>query len=578
MIHSKYLYPLTAVLLAAITLLCYLALSAAVEDTSATAAASRAQYETSVFGGGMMELNILVNEDAWQTMLDNATAESYICVDVVVNGTAFSSVGLRAKGNSSLTTVAGSDSDRYSFKLKFDEYVKGQTCFGLDSFVVNNIHQDATYMKEYLSYEIMKFAGVPTPLTNYVNIQVNSQNWGCYLAIESYGESFVSRMFGTDQETSSLYNVKNQGDLKAEDADGQEPAGGGGMGNATGGDLIYTDDSITSYSAIFGNAVFNSTTQEDYQKVIAALRNLASSTDLETYFHVDEILRYFAAHTFVVNLDSYISSMKQNFYLYESGGQITVLPWDYNLAFGGFQSGTASAAVNFPIDTPVSGVELSQRPLLAKLLEVEEYQEKYHQYLSGIVTGYFDSGLFEAAVAQTDALIGSYVQQDATAFYTYDQYQTAQENLLAFGLKRAESVKGQLAGAIPSTTAGQNADPSALTDASGIDLSAMGSQGGGGGMMAMGRPDQDGGFPGGLEGGMENGAPPDGGGQRGSPPGMAQQGSMGSRDLDASKGPGNEAGAQSQSGSALPNILLALGATFLMAVTILIVWKYQRNY
>lgn len=97
-------------------------------------------------------------------------------------------------------------------------------------------------------------------------------------------------------------------------------------------------------------------------------------TDLEKYIDVDEVLRYFAVNTVLVNLDSYVSNMKHNYYLYEKDGQLSILPWDYNLSFAGFQSGNASSAVNFPIDTPVSGVELSERPLIAKLFRSRRIQ------------------------------------------------------------------------------------------------------------------------------------------------------------------------------------------------------------
>ena len=39
----------------------------------------------------------------------------------LVNGTAYENVGVRAKGNTSLSMVVSSDSDRYSFKISFDE-------------------------------------------------------------------------------------------------------------------------------------------------------------------------------------------------------------------------------------------------------------------------------------------------------------------------------------------------------------------------------------------------------------------------------------------------------------------------
>ena len=544
------------------------------------------EYPEKLFSKDKISIDIQVDKDKWQNMLDNATKEEYIMGDLVVEGKKFSSVGIRPKGNSSLTTVASSDSDRFSFKFQFDKYVEGQTCYGLDKFVVNNIQSDSSYMKEYLSYDMMKFMGVDCPLYTYANITVNGEDWGLYLAIESYEDSFVQRNYGTSD--GNLYSVKmvsgggNMGGNQDDTADAgqgnfqrpnqqnsdtnttddsqsdstdkqtgqgnvQPPSGdmkppnetttsgsgssdttdkssttdttgntsdtignrpqmgagmqmpngnkggfgggqmGGGMGGNNGGSLEYTDDNSDSYSSIFKNAVFSTSDEDDFQRVITALKNLSTGTDLEKYFNVDQILRYFAVHTTVVNLDSYVSNMQQNYCLYENDGKVTILPWDYNLAFGGFQSGTASSAVNFPIDTPVSGIELSERPLLAKLLEVDEYKEKYHQYLQEIVDGYFNSGLYEKTIDKVDSIISDSVKNDATAFYTYDEYVKGVDTLTQFGLLRAKSIQGQLDGTIPSTTDGQT-DSDALIDASSINLSDMGTQGGGkdGGQMGGG--------------------------------------------------------------------------------------------
>lgn len=32
--------------------------------------------------------------------------------------------------------------------------------------------------------------------------------------------------------------------------------------------------------------------------------------------------------------------MIHNYYLYEEDGQLSMIPWDYNLAFGGFSAGS----------------------------------------------------------------------------------------------------------------------------------------------------------------------------------------------------------------------------------------------
>jgi hypothetical protein len=91
--------------------------------------------------------------------------------------------------------------------------------------------------------------------------------------------------------------------------DGARPQGGGfggiGRGGMGGGSLVYTDNNISSYSAVLDNAVFNNNSDRDKQRVITALENLNAGTDLEKYIDVDATLRYFAAHTVMVNLDSY---------------------------------------------------------------------------------------------------------------------------------------------------------------------------------------------------------------------------------------------------------------------------------
>ena len=112
------------------------------------------------------------------------------------------------------------------------------------------------------------------------------------------------------------------------------------------------------------------TSDEDERRVVEALAHLDSGENLEAYIDVDEVLRYFAANVFLVNLDSYLSNLKHNYYLYEEDGRLSMLPWDYNLSFGAHQLRSASDAVNFPIDDPYSGTSAEKSPILQKLLEV----------------------------------------------------------------------------------------------------------------------------------------------------------------------------------------------------------------
>lgn len=508
MIDSKRIGFFAAVSTAAAAVICLILIIIAGSPAAETlSVSSEPPYAEKIFGADIITIDIAADESEWQQMLDNAMSEEYIMVDVAVNGTKFSNVGIRPKGNNSLQQVASSDSDRYSFKIKFDEYADGQTCFGLDMLVLNDMLGDATCMKEYTTFDMMKEMGVSTPYFGYAMITFNGEDWGLYFALEAYNDSYKQRV--SSDESGNLYNVKaafggdfghNEHDTdmenpperqdsefreNAENSQSRSFGRGGGMGgmgaSSSGGSLVYTDDESSSYSAIFGNAVGSGSSEEDYQKVITALKALNNGENIEEYFDVDEILRYLAVHTVVVNLDSYSSGMAQNYYIYEYDGVLQILPWDYNYAWGAFQSGSSSAVVNFPVDTPVSGVEMSERPLIAKLFENEEYLKCYHKYLSELMEKYFEDGSFEKKIDGLNALIGSYVQNDPTAFYTYEEYCTALAAFKNIGNLRAESISGQLDGTVPSTTEEQRTASDKLIDASSVKLSELGSGGFGGG-------------------------------------------------------------------------------------------------
>lgn len=108
------------------------------------------EYEEKLFDTSqIITLNIMMEPEQWEELLANAIQEQYYACDVEVNGVLFRNVGIRAKGNTSLSSIAmDSTTDRYSFKLKFDEYVEGQTCFGLDKLALEAI-EDNFLLRNY---------------------------------------------------------------------------------------------------------------------------------------------------------------------------------------------------------------------------------------------------------------------------------------------------------------------------------------------------------------------------------------------------------------------------------------------
>lgn len=478
-------------------------------------------------------IDIKIKESDWKWLLENATKEEYKSADVTINGETFNNVGIRPKGNSSLTSVANdSTTDRYSIKIDFGQYVDGQTYHGIRKLALNNNISDATYMKEAISYDIYNFLGIATPEYSYTDIKINGSDWGLYLGVEVIDERFIEKNYGEvsgnlyKPETMNVGGNKNKNEetkkpevngnmpqmggeppnmdgnvpkmdevppamngddpnivqnqnVSREDGDvknletnkGKDENNGGApkMGNkdSQGADLKYIDDDIDSYSILRDSAVFKNTTDKDFKNIIDLMESLKTGKDIESYLNVDEVLKYFAVNTFLVNLDSYSGGMYHNYYLYEKDGVCEILPWDLNMSFGGFAVKDGEKAINFPIDSPVTG-NLEDAPLIGKLLENDDYKEIYHKYLKQISDNYFSSGTFNNRVTQINKLISNYVKKDATAFYSYEEYKTGVSELLTFGKDRTKSVQAQLNGEQSSTEYGNIATT--------LNLPALGQQ------------------------------------------------------------------------------------------------------
>lgn len=511
------------------------------------AASKTLGYESRLFDTSYVHSIDIVMDD-WDSFVENCESEEYSSCAVVIDGESYKNIAIRAKGNTSLSQVANYGSDRYSFKLEFDHYSDAATYHGLDKLCLNNIIQDNTYMKDYLCYTMMNYAGVSSPLCSFAYITVNGEDWGLYLAVEAVEDSFLERNYDS---TGNLYKPDsmsmgggrgNGKDFDQDDFDlskfdksntenntsdstdtssknnfqpsqmgnlggGKGDKGGfGGMGSDD-VKLIYTDDDFDSYENIFDSAKTD-ISDSDKTRLINSLKVL-NSDDAASAVDVDAVIKYFAVHNFVCNFDSYTGSMIHNYYLYENDGILSMIPWDYNLAFGGFVGGSDSTSmINYPIDSPVSGGDTDSRPMLAWIFADEEYTELYHEALSEFIANYFESGYFGEEIDRVTALISPYVEKDPTKFCTYDEFTEGAAALKEFCTLRAESVRGQLDGTIPSTSDAQSEDSSALISGSSVSISAMGSMNVGGG---MGGGMQDGGFgtpPNGNFGDL-NGTPPE---------------------------------------------------------------------
>ncbi len=598
-------------------------------------------YETRLFDQSRVHTIDIVMQD-WEDFLDTATSEEYAACHLVIDGESFKNVAIRGKGNTSLSSVQAYGNDRYSFKVEFDHYQSGVTYHGLDKLSLNNLIQDNTYMKDYFAYTMMNQMGVAAPLCSFVQINVNGEPWGLYLAVEGVEDAFLQRNYGKDHgelykpdsmsfgggrgngrdfdmaelaerfgfsfsddggqqtfapaegagmpaapegfdpswmgsfggssgqsaataaptahpeptatpapeaapsapegsfgassgdaasagESASSGDAASSGmpangempDLPAngdtpggldpslapgsrgESADAPDtatlspvmpevsmapeapempegftppdwggnsdmPGGFGGMGSSD-VKLQYTDDDPSSYPNIFDNAK-TEITAADQARLIAAIKAL-NEGDLSAV-DAEAVIRYMVVHNFLCNDDSYTGTIIHNYYLYEEDGVLAMIPWDYNLAYGGHSMGLgssdAASVVNRSIDTLVSNGG-GDRPMADWITNDSGAMSQYHAVYAEFIATVFDSRWFAGEIARVTAMIDPFVRNDPTAFCTYEEFHTGAETLRQFCLKRAQSIAHQLSG------------EDARVDASELTLSAMGTMGSMGG-------------------------------------------------------------------------------------------------
>lgn len=270
--------------------------------------------------------------------------------------------------------------------------------------------------------------------------------------------------------------------------------------------MVYRGDDMSEYP---GLVLKTNEETSDGSAILDLMKALESGEGLEDVLDVDEVLRYLAANVALANYDSYLGNTTHNYYLYEQDGRFTIVPWDYNYSFGGFGGGevaiyeptnqsmgmgggrhpdmengetqtaegenaaeeqaaqmpesmNAERPENMEMQMP-EGMERpegmggsNEKPLVDTLLSQDALLAQYESYLAEIAETYFTEAYMSQIVSETAEMIAPYVEKDATAFFTYDEFLEASSadatdpnSLVYFAVSMAESIETQLAGGEP---------------------------------------------------------------------------------------------------------------------------------
>ncbi len=242
---------------------------------------------------------------------DSGVEVPYLKAYAQIDGVPLDTFGIRQKG---LSSHFASTEKKKPFKVDLNEFISGQDFDGIKKFNLHNGACDPGMMRDLVSYDVLRTAGVKAPRVSYCKLYLNDEYWGLYGIIEQVDKTFISNNFSVD--TGAL--IKNIGWSEME-----------WLGTEI--DTYFVD--------------FQLKTQEqeyDWDAFLHLLDVINNSADAEfpaaiqEVFDVDGFLHVMAADIMLNNWDSYIDNGR-NWYLYDNpaDGKFHWIPWDYNLALGG---------------------------------------------------------------------------------------------------------------------------------------------------------------------------------------------------------------------------------------------------
>jgi spore coat protein H len=295
-------------------------------------------------------------------------------------------VGLRYKGGGSYVLAA--TKLKRNFKVDFDRHDPDQRFHGLKAINLNAGALDPTKTRDALAYEVYRAAGVPAPRSAFAEVfltvpgKYDKELLGTYTLVEQVNSAYLKDRFG---DGSGLL-------LKPEVRIGVIRTA-----------LAYLGDDWEQYKEPLRPK--DEATKEQAARVIAFIKLVDRASDAEfrkeigSYLDIDQFLRFLAATAYLANTDS-IFSGGHNAYIYlnPKTNKFVFLPWDLDLAFGGFfLLGSADQHADLSLNHPYPG----EHKLVDRLLAMKDVSNKYQALLKELSNTAFKK---ERVLANLDAV------------------------------------------------------------------------------------------------------------------------------------------------------------------------------
>ncbi|MFZ5988429.1 MAG: CotH kinase family protein [Bacillota bacterium] len=390
----------------------------------------------------VQRIDIIISPENYRTMEDNLNGLDimngenpiYVTATVKFNNLMWQQVGIRYKGQSTLSGPRQSRKHKYPFRLNFDKFeddypeIDNQRFYGFDELIFSNNWYDPSFLRDKVCSDIFRNGGIPTPRSAFYRVYMDTGSgpvyWGLYTMFEDPSDKMLDTQFENDD--GNLYKGQQApgADLRTFDQQGFEKK---------------TNEDENDWS--------------DIQALVAALnapRDDAAKwrSDLESVFNVNSFLRWLAINTTVVNFDNY-GWVTKNYYLYQDlsdNGRLIFLPWDFNLSL----SSTSPWGWIRPASLSLDEVN-NNWPLIRFLMDDPVYRNIYHYEMQTGVNGCFNEAAVTAEMRRLHEMIRPYVvgPEGETREFSYlnngeSQFNQALADLLNHVTSRHTAVKQYL--------------------------------------------------------------------------------------------------------------------------------------
>jgi spore coat protein CotH len=366
----------------------------------------------------LQRVDIWLNEQDWSKLKAAFQENTYYPADMTWNGITVYNIGIRSRG------LGSRSSTKPGLRVDFDRYNSGQHFLGLKSFVLDNLTQDRTGIKETAAMRFFtRFGGIPAPRETHTRLYINGRYSGLYGLVESVDKTMMGRVFGSIGD-----NVQNDGYLFEYNYV---------LGNPW--RFTYEGSSLTPYKARFdiktNESHADSTIWGPLEELVRLVNDTPSTTFEQTVgSRVDlaAFVRYIAAQNFIAQNDGFNGYDGMNnffFYRLEDSPKHVFIAWDEDVAF---------LQPDFGITT-----RNEQNVLTRKTLELPAYSAQYLSVLSEAATSASD-WLRQEMQRQFD-MITDAMLADTLKPYTNAEYTADRETLLAFPEARITYVRCEVA-------------------------------------------------------------------------------------------------------------------------------------